>query len=193
MRRPVISPQQKMIQVANKVGNRGIAQQQGTTRSIYDQLPVDGRTDFKFFKDSQARSFPQSNLTGGKLSPQEMLTIQRIYFALVNVDGADPNDFLSIETLDNADANIQGGQFTIETAEQIVCKDIPLASLLSSFNKSSQFFEQVIFYMDTELTLSPQLEFKVTVSIPTPVTVADQFLRCTMEGPGSLINLKATV
>ena len=47
-----VTPQQKMVAVNNRFGNTNIAQQQGTTRVIYDSLPLDGRTNFRFFENA---------------------------------------------------------------------------------------------------------------------------------------------
>jgi hypothetical protein len=45
-----ITPQQKIVGVNNKFGNTNIKNQQGTTRVLYDSLPLDGRTNFRFFE-----------------------------------------------------------------------------------------------------------------------------------------------
>ena len=46
-----VTPQQKMVAVNNKFGNNNIASQQGTTRVLFDSIPLDGRTTFRFFEN----------------------------------------------------------------------------------------------------------------------------------------------
>ena len=48
----LVTPQQKMVAVNKKFGNTNIKNQQGTTRVIYDSLPLDGRTNFRFFENN---------------------------------------------------------------------------------------------------------------------------------------------
>ena len=75
------TPQQKTIGVNDKFGNTGIRKQQGTTRIIYDTLPLDGTRVFEFFKNSQSRPFPYSNTgsDGNKLGVGNTLVIERSY------------------------------------------------------------------------------------------------------------------
>ena len=47
-----VSPQTKAIGINDKFGNTGIKKQQGSTIVKYDTLPLDGRTEYRFFEGS---------------------------------------------------------------------------------------------------------------------------------------------
>jgi hypothetical protein len=71
-----------LIQKSQKLAYMNAAQQQGTTRVIYDSLPVDGSNTFRFFEGANSRQYPQTNLSDNKLSIDETMLLQHIYFHL---------------------------------------------------------------------------------------------------------------
>lgn len=187
-----VTPQGKIIKTADKFGNNAVKYQQGTTRVIYDTLPISGATDYRFFENANSRQFPFTNVSEGKLNPLETLTIMRLYLAFIEVTPGDINDIVAITNLDTADANFQAGQIDIKTAESTIAKRIPINSFMSEFNKSAEFDGQNNFQMDTLLTLQPELEYTFQLRIPTGVTVNNTYVRLVVEGVGTLIAPKAT-
>ena len=83
-----VTPQSKAVNVNNKFGNTNIKNQQGTTRVLFDTLPLDGRTEFRFFENSNTRTLPYTNLTadGNRLQVGETFVIQKIYFQILNIN-----------------------------------------------------------------------------------------------------------
>ena len=77
-----LTPQQKAVAVNNRFGNTNIKGQQGTTRVIYDSLPLDGATELRFFENASSRQYPFTNITseGNRLTVGETFVIQKIYF-----------------------------------------------------------------------------------------------------------------
>jgi hypothetical protein len=91
-----VTPQQKMVAVNNKFGNSNIKNQQGTTRVIYDSLPLDGRTTFRFFENANNRTFPLTNIgsEGNRLEVGSTFTIEKAYLISVQYDAVN-NTILS--------------------------------------------------------------------------------------------------
>ena len=75
-----LTPQQKAVAVNNRFGNTNIRGQQGTTRVIYDSLPLDGATELRFFENASSRQYPLTNITseGNRLTVGETFVIQKI-------------------------------------------------------------------------------------------------------------------
>ena len=79
-----VTPQMKAVAVNDKFGNSGIKKQQGSTVIKYDTLPLDGRTEFRFFEESNQRNFPLSNTgaDGNKLGVGNSMVIERVYLTV---------------------------------------------------------------------------------------------------------------
>lgn len=180
-----VSPQQKLIAAGNSFGNFNLKKQQGSTIIIYDTLPLDTATNLTFFEGAQSRAFPFTNLNEGKLAVGESMVIKRITFALLTiVDPANPA-VSAVATPESLPATASG-EFELVQANKRILKKLPLLSTYSFFNKSSQFLTQSVFRFETDLTIQPQLEFSLPIRFSSAITAANVFLRCTIEGSGSL-------
>lgn len=187
------SPQQKLIQVNKRLGNPQIEKQQGSSRILYDSLPLDGRTTFNFFEDSNARTFPFTNLgnDGGKLQVGESMALQRFFFAVVQTDGL--GDITDIDSLFGAGLfNLEVGEMDILTANNRTLKKLPILSANPQFNKNAAWDDYNNFEFDTLLTLPPLLQFFFALRVNAYTPVANAFLRLQIEGVGSLINTRGT-
>jgi len=187
-----VTPQRKIIGNTDKFGNAGIKKQQGTTRAIYDSLPLDGRTTFRFFEESNNRNFPFTNTgaDGNKLPVGNALAIERAYLSVVQTDG--DGGVVNIFTLATANANIRAGELNIEIANSQVLKQVPLISFLPDNNKSAMHVQYQNFEFDTQLVLNPLLEFVFPVRVNTYAPQENFFLRLTVEGTGAIIAPRAT-
>lgn len=185
-----VTPQSKMIYVNESMGNRSIAQQQGTSRVLYDSLPLDATTNnFAFFRDVQTRVFPFTNLNQNRLNPGESLAIQRMYFCVLEfnpVTGA----VVAVTPLATSAPGFYGANFSLNIAQQEVIKKFPLMSLQSLFNKASKFANNDIIEFDTDLIIPAQIEFEVDLQCAPYVAIANKVLMCVMEGTGSLLAAK---
>ena len=178
-----VSPQQKMIMDANKFGNRGLKKQQGTTRIIYDSLPHDGRTEFRFFEGVGTRVFPFTNLTENKLSVGEIMTIERVYlmtFVFISGVPAGLNTII-------VNPDLLGATFEFRQGNVDIIKPIAVASFAGDFNKDARHNQYTNFEMDTQLVIQPLLEFNALVRASSSETVADQFVRLVIEDAGAIL------
>lgn len=139
--------QNKMIQVNDKFGNTGIKNQQGTTRIMYDSLPLVVSTKefvLEFFTGCKTRKFPYTNLVENKLQVGETITIEDYYFNLIEVDVNNvvirelPFEyFKQTEGLYRADLDFMIG-------ESRVLKGVKVGSSQSSFNYGANFLNQIV-------------------------------------------------
>lgn len=194
-----ITAQQKLIDVANKFGNKGLAQQQGSTIIKYDTLQFDGTTNFRFFEGSSQRNFPLSNTgsDGNKLGVGSSMIVQRAYLSIVQYDKV-KNTITNVAPLEISGAieNTAAitGEFNFEIANSQVMKNIPIMSWLPEFNKNAENALSTSFEFDTLISIQPLLEFVATVRVPAyTVDENPQYLRLTIEGVGSIIAPKSTM
>lgn len=184
----------KIVGVNNQLGNTSIAQQQGTSRVIYDSLPLDATLfQLNFFENVQTRIFPFTNLNQNRLNPGESMTINRMYF-YVMVAAAPP-----VVTATNslaaaaATAGLYASNFSVNIAQQEIIKKFPLTSMQSQFNRAAKFVQNDVIEFENNIVIPPQLEFTVTVNLPGYAAVANSFLVCVIEGLGSLLAPKTTL
>lgn len=191
------TPAQKLAYVNNKLGNRGVQNQQGTTRIIYDSLPIDGRTEFRFFEGCGSRNYPQTNLTQNKLEVAEAMIIQRASLSVITISSGVVTLVQSPVTAGALTrAAVYGsGEFTFLIANNRVVKPMPLIAWDPEFNKSAAFATLTTgsynnYRFMTEISVPPLLEFVAAIRTTTLAAAANTFLRLTIEGVGAITNVK---
>lgn len=184
----------KVANTNNMLGNTSIAYQQGSTRVIYDALPLNATTFvMNFFENVQTRVFPFTNLNQNRLNPGESMAITRMYFAVMTA--AAPPTVTLVAPLSTAAATqgLYASSFSVNIAQQEVIKKMPLMSMQSQFNKSAKFLNNDVIEFDNFIVIPPQLEFNVQVLLPTYAAVANNYLVCVIEGLGSLLSPKVNL
>jgi hypothetical protein len=184
-----VTPQRKLIGTNKHYGNKGIKMQQGSTLVLYDTLPVDGRTEFRFFEGANNRNFPQTNVgaNGNRLNVGSSMIVERAYLSLV----------LEVESVFEEATGIAGNgplnmaEFTMQIANKEVIKHVPVMSWLPTFNKSSESTVNENFEFDTQVALLPLLEYICIVRTPALAAITDTSLRLTIEGTGAIISPNA--
>ena len=193
--------QSKMMDVAKGFGQSNIKHQQGTTRIIYDTLPlVVGQDIYEFFRNCNTRQFPFTNLqNGNRLEVGEMLTMQfgwlsilvikkgegdvPIEYQLIDISGGS----LSHEAVAGTEVTaawtaaenylplatkIALGELSFMVGNTQTLKPISLQGFHPSFNKSSKNEHNSVFTFDSILTIPPMLEFVAPVKV-VPMSAAD--------------------
>lgn len=154
-----------MVAVNNKFGNTNIKGQQGTTRVLYDSLPLDLRTNFRFFENANNRQFPLTNIgsEGNRLEVGSTFTIQKIYFNLVTYDAVN-NTITATSPLTAGLSQfynaIATGELSFAIANSEVLKQVPVTFALGSqFNPSAVNTSDVALGLQTDLVIPPLLEY----------------------------------
>jgi len=201
--------QQKIISVGQKAGVNNLQNQQGSTRVLYDTISLDGKTTFEFFKNpqiavNQLGSVLGSNVdsTQGLLGPGEALAIEFISFQWIRLTAASAAasvtqwDQVSGNGVADVSKGFYAGDFAIMIANQQVVKPVSNAVFFPPFNYTiTGAFDSACFKMMTKAVVLPNLQLSIQVTVPTYATQAAtfNFLRCTIQGVGSLLNLNETV
>jgi hypothetical protein len=188
------TPQQKIVAVNQKFGNTGIKDQQGTTRLIYDTLPLGaaGAKTLRFFEDSASRQFPFSNTgsDGNKLGVGNTMVIQSISFQLLTYDTVNLRfDAIALPTTVPA---IQAGLINFEIANNRVIKNLSLYELTNAFDKNIGATNDSTIELETSIVIPPLLNFVCQVQIPTFTPAANTYLRCIINGTGGIIAPRTT-
>lgn len=192
----VITAQDKIIRTGRNFGNNNLGDQQGTTRIIYDTLPLDGKTTFRFFQGANSRQFPFTNLNqdGGKLAVGEAMAMERIYLNFFTIDPL-TGAILGVTSINN-NLNFIQGELTFQQGNSILIKRMKLTSWASDFNKSATFGQdavtdgQTVFHFDTFITIQPLLEFVAEINVPFQPAVADTYVQLVIEGTGAILSPK---
>lgn len=188
-RNQMLTAQQKAVAVNTIMGNPSIANQQGTSRVLYDTLPLDGRQEFRFFENVANRQFPFTNLNQNRLQVGETFVLERIYFSIVTQQ----DDLFDISTIEVAGLNsLYLSDFSIFYDTMQVVKPIPFASIFSDFAHSVNHADQEWFGFDNKLALPTDVQFRCEVDSPNYGGVIENtFLRCTWEGFGTILSPKS--
>jgi len=189
-----VTPQAKNIAVNDRFGNVGIKRQQGSTRVIYDSLPFDARTEFRFFEESNQRNFPLSNTgaDGNKLGVGNSMVVERAYLT-VGTYKADTNQWLTLDATDiGSNVAILTAEFGFTIANSQVIKNVPVLSWIADFNKQAENNLNSNYEFDTQIIIPPLLEFVATLRTQKYTAVENTYLRLTIEGSGAIIAPKTT-
>ena len=190
-----LTPQQKAVAVNNRFGNTNIKGQQGTTRVIYDSLPLDGATELRFFENAASRQYPFTNITseGNRLTVGETFVIQKIYFGLIEVD-EDTGAFLTFAPLNGNGVNFQTGEWSFLLANSQVIKQLPFSvfcnqsqTVLNPSNDRDETFDTF-----TDIVIPPLLEYILTLRTAPYTAITTNRLVCFMEGTAGIIAPQTT-
>ena len=189
-----VTPQMKNISVNDRFGNTGIKKQQGSTIIKYDTLPFDGRTEFRFFEESNQRNFPLSNTgaDGNKLGVGNSMVVERAYLTIGTYQ-ASTNAWLTIDTTDiGSNVAILTSEFGFTIANSQVIKNVPVLSWIADFNKSAENNLNSNYEFDTQIIIPPLLEFVATLRTQKYTAIENTYVRLTIEGSGAIIAPKTT-
>ena len=188
------TPQQKIIAVNKKFGNVGIQSQQGTSRQLYDTLPISGAgaKTLRFFEDSASRTFPFTNLgsDGNKLGVGNTMVIESITFFILTYDTVN----LRFDAIASATttAQIMTGLLNFEIANNRVIKNLSLLELNASFDKNIGSTNDSTLELETDIVIPPLLNFVAQLQMSSFTGAANTYLRCVINGTGGIIAPRTT-
>lgn len=181
-----LTAQAKTTAVARSMGLDNIQNQQGTSRQIYDTLELDGTNNFQFFQNVQSRDYPFTNLNQNKLQEGETMAVQRMYFSVILVSAvtSQVTDVLTFEEATLPQFYSADWSVFFDTIQTI--KDTSLTSQCSKFNKFASYANNEVITMDNNIILPTNIQWRVALRTPTYTPVANSYIRCTLEGFGTI-------
>jgi hypothetical protein len=182
-----MSAQDKMLNVASRLGLTTLKDMQGTTRMVYDSIGT-AATSFTFFKGANQRAFPLSNVgaNGNQFQVNEALLVEKIaFFIPTSADGTAYNGLNTVSV-----------KFDLVIGNKTVIKDATceLGGEQAFYNDGTAG-SSVIDLEGVGILIPPQVEYYV---IAKPFLVGDRTattvrLGCYLFGTGALLNFNTTI
>ena len=183
-----MNQQQKILYASQQLG-LNLAGMQGTTRNVYDTLPLPGTGDvtLEFFKNVGQRAFPDTNVSDNKFQAGSGLLVEAIALYGVGAEGIP-----QAGTLQPITGNTRA---ELIIANQTVLKDIPLTEVVGQSNMSKGALSRVFYLAPlVGILIPPQLEFTLRVHIQDAQNDAlIGRIGAYLYGTGILTNLKTSL
>ena len=187
-----MSAQDKMLQVASRLGLTSLKDMQGTTRMVYDSQTTAALTH-TFFKGAAQRAFPLTNVgaNGNQFQVDEALLVEKIGFFIPSAA-----DGISYEGLGGAAGAGFSVKFDLIIGNKTVIKDASV-----EFGGQQAFFNDgtaascVIDLEGVGILIPPQVEYYVVAKAydaSTRVAVTTR-LGVYLFGTGALLNFNTTI
>ena len=182
-----MSAQDKMLNVASRLGLTTLKDMQGTTRMVYDQQTTAATTQ-TFFKGASQRAFPLSNIgaNGNQFQVNEALLVEKIgFFTPAAADGIAYTGLAG-----------ESVKFDLVIGNKTVIKDATCEfGGEQAFYNDGATASSVIDLEGVGILIPPQVEFYVVAKPFNGVTRTASSLRlgCYLFGTGALLNFNTTI
>jgi hypothetical protein len=184
-----MSAQDKMLNVASRLGLTTLKDMQGTTRMVYDSVTTAGTT-ITLFKGAAQRAFPLSNVgaNGNQFQVNEALLVEKIgFFVPTAADGI---------AYTSAASNNIAVKFDLVIGNKTVIKDatVEIAGEQAFYNDGT-VASSVIDLEGVGILIPPQVEFYI-IAKPFDGRTRDALssrLGCYLFGTGALLNFNTTI
>jgi hypothetical protein len=188
-----MSAQDKMLNVASRLGLTSLKDMQGTTRMVYDST-ITASLTHTFFKGASQRAFPLTNVgaNGNQFQVNEALLVEKIAFFYPDAASLGA-DYFSLNV-----GAVQGRsvKFDFVIGNKTVIKDATV-----EFGGEQAFFNDgaagscVIDLEGAGILIPPQVEYYVVAKIFETVTRVPSAnpLGCYLFGTGALLNFNTTI
>ena len=182
-----MSAQDKMLNVASRLGLTSLKDMQGTTRMVYDSITT-AATNFTFFKGASQRAFPITNIgaNGNQFQVDEALLVEKIgFFIPTDAAGADYTGLVGNSVL-----------FDLVIGNKTVLKSVSCEfGGEQAFYNDGTVASSVIDLEGVGILIPPQVEYYVvakTYDASTRVAVSTR-LGVYLFGTGALLNFNTTI
>jgi hypothetical protein len=184
-----MSAQDKMLNVASRLGLTTLKNMQGTTRMVYDSQTTAALTH-TFFKGASQRAFPLTNVgaNGNQFQVDEALLVEKIgFFVPSAADGI---------AYTGSGQNGLSVKFDLIIGNKTVLKDVSceLGGEQAFYNDGTQP-SSVIDLEGVGILIPPQVEYYVVAKAFTAAgrVASSVRLGCYLFGTGALLNFNTTI
>ena len=183
-----MSAQDKMLNVASRLGLTTLKDMQGTTRMVYDSQTTAALTH-TFFKGASQRAFPLSNVgaNGNQFQVNEALLVEKIGFFIPSA--ADGIAYVGL----GAGFSVK---FDLVIGNKTVIKDASVEfGGEQAFYNDGTVASSVIDLEGVGILIPPQVEYYVVAKPFNGGTrvASSQRLGCYLFGTGALLNFNTTI
>ena len=182
-----MSAQDKMLNVASRLGLTTLKDMQGTTRMVYDSIGT-AATNFTFFKGASQRAFPFTNVgaNGNQFQVNEALLIEKIGFFIPSSDTG----------VSYAGLGTNSVKFDLVIGNKTVLKDVSCEfGGEQAFYNDGTVGSSVIDLEGVGILIPPQVEYYVIAKPFSTGARASTSIRlgCYLFGTGALLNFNTTI
>lgn len=192
-----VSPQDKILYVANKLGLSSLKYMQATTRCVYDSVDyfAAGSPAVTLFEGATSRSFPATNLDSGgnRFEVNEALLVEKIAFFKLDENG-------NISNIANQYGTGMSVKFDMIIGNKTVMKDCVVETGgMDAFFSDGTAQSSSLNLEGAGILIPPQVEFKVVAKGFITDTrlegLADPNLTlgCYLYGTGVLLNFNTSI
>jgi hypothetical protein len=184
-----MSAQDKMLNVASRLGLTTLKDMQGTTRMVYDSITT-ASTNFTFFKGASQRAFPLTNVgaNGNQFQVNEALLVEKIGFFIPSA--ADGINYVGIGSVGF------GVKFDLVIGNKTVLKDVTCEYAgEQAFYNDGNAASSVIDLEGVGILIPPQVEYYIIAKSFNSISRAVETTRLGVYlfGTGALLNFNTTV
>jgi hypothetical protein len=184
-----MSAQDKMLNVASRLGLTTLKDMQGTTRMVYDSQTT-ASINHTFFKGASQRAFPLSNLgaNGNQFQVNEALLVEKIGFFIPSA--ADGAAYTGLGGPENS------VKFDLVIGNKTVIKDATCEfGGEQAFYNDGTVSSSVIDLEGVGILIPPQIEYYVVAKVfnGTSRVAGASRLGCYLFGTGALLNFNTTI
>jgi hypothetical protein len=183
-----MSAQDKMLNVASRLGLTTLKDMQGTTRMVYDSQTT-AAINHTFFKGASQRAFPLSNVgaNGNQFQVNEALLVEKIGFFLPSA--ADGIAYIGL-----------GGGFSVKF-DLVIGNKTVIKDATVEFGGEQAFYNDgtaassVIDLEGVGILIPPQIEYSVIAKVFNGSLRSGEASRlgCYLFGTGALLNFNTTI
>jgi hypothetical protein len=183
-----MSAQDKMLNVASRLGLTSLKDMQGTTRMVYDSFQTAALTH-TFFKGASQRAFPLTNVgaNGNQFQVNEALLVEKIGFFVPSA--ADGISYTGLSTVGSVKFDLVIGNKTV--IKDATCE---LGGEQAFYNDGTAS-SSVIDLEGVGILIPPQVEYYVIAKAFNESTriASSTRLGCYLFGTGALLNFNTTI
>ena len=183
-----MSAQDKMLNVASRLGLTTLKDMQGTTRMVYDSITTAALTH-TFFKGAAQRAFPLTNVgaNGNQFQVNEALLVEKIGFFIPDASG---NNYAGLAP------TFTSVLFDLVIGNKTVLKDVSVEfGGQQAFYNDGTVGSSVIDLEGIGILIPPQIEYYVVAQAYNGFTRVGESIRlgCYLFGTGALLNFNTTI
>jgi hypothetical protein len=184
-----MSAQDKMLNVASRLGLTSLKDMQGTTRMVYDSNTT-AAVNHTFFKGASQRAFPLTNIgaNGNQFQVDEALLVEKIAFFIPTAANG-----ISYGGLGTSSASVL---FDLVIGNKTVLKDVSCEfGGEQAFYNDGTVGSSVIDLEGVGILIPPQVEYYVVAKTfdTAARTSVNNRLGCYLFGTGALLNFNTTI
>lgn len=182
---------EKVLQVSQRFGANAESSQ-FTERAIYDTLPIDTRSTYRFFEGCNARTFPFTNISENKLQKQENMVVKYISLAVVTTTtNYTTLPVVSVTDIGTLSSALYRSDLSLQIAQNQVLKPFPMDDMNPSLNPFARHTSHNVIRLGVDLVIPELLEFVAVLQTTYVTAGTTKSLQLKLHGQATIFSPRA--